>query len=308
MRRWTIALGAVVVAAAGAAVWWARSQPPEPPAVAAVPAAPPVIDAPAAASGAAPAIEAVASAPAPAASSARPPERRAQDLYADFQLAQGSTQLSTIERGIAAYEECFLYADAGGIEGFVTGSIPEGLDKAEWDRRANALRARARRCAGFASQDGRARLRELQDAAVAAGSLAERSRRVAQDPATAQEQTTVACAAVRGLPASRPAIRFIGPALNEAAARRPDHLLNAAAPPVRGIAVSLAMCDLDPAACSRMLGVADTACAEEGLCDLTSDRDYLQRSVAPEAFGAADALARQIVGLVARKDCAALFQ
>lgn len=303
-----LGVGVGVVGLAVALILWPRAPAPVP-TVATPASAPTSLPAPvvAAADPVAPRASEPALQPASAAS-AKPAERRGHDLYADFQLAQGSTQLATIERGINAYEECFLYANAGGIEGFISESIPEGLDKAEWDRRASALRSRARHCAGFASQDGRAKLRAMQDAAVSAGSLAERGRRVAQEPATSQEQSTVACAAVRGLPASRPAIRFIGPALHEAAARRADHLLNGVAPPVRSVAVSLATCDLDPAACARMLGVADSACAEEGLCDLTSDRDYLQRSVAPDTFAAADALAGRIVGLVERKDCVALFQ
>jgi hypothetical protein len=257
----------------------------------------------------APVVEPIASAPRPVASQASAVStKRFYDLFSDFQLAQGSTQLGTIEKGIAAYEECFLYATPGGIEGYVSDAIPDGLDKAEWERRASHLRSRARRCAGFADQDVQARLRELQEVAIKAGSIAERARKVAEDPQSAGEQATVACAVVKGMPASKAAVRFIGPALNQAAASREGHVLRRLPPEASGVAVSLALCDLDPDACRRMLGLADSACAEEGLCNLSSDRDYLQKTTPPDLFAAADDAAREIEAMVARGDCAALFE
>lgn len=238
-----------------------------------------------------------------------------RNLYADFQAAVGSSDMRTVEAGLAAWRKCAgqVWLGTSDIEDWVAMVMPANLSRDEWDRRARYARASAARCAGFARQgDLYEQSEALRRRAIELGSVSETLLRAIVDyaraSAPASSLVAVSCDQVKQYVADpSEGIRRITPALGNAARARPSHFLNGASDQARTIGINLALCDLDPQGCGihseRVLG----ACIQSGKCDYLNEVDYWKDETSPDIWNGAQGIRDNLVAAVRSGDCQSLF-
>lgn len=237
-----------------------------------------------------------------------------RNLFADYQTALGSSDLAAIERGLEAWHICVGYMGDGtdDTESYVNLVVPDGLSRAERDRRAQYARARAARCADFAMQSqAMQQVEDLSRKALELGSASERLRRMlfaspeaSVVPAALAEAS---CKMVTQYPQSGAGIRYITIAMHDASLHRPSHILNQTPRPARSVAINLAMCDLHPEGCGIYSSFVGSACVQSGRCDYQGEVEYRQATTAPAEYARAQELRRAIVVAVKTGNCSVLF-
>ncbi|WP_326535878.1 hypothetical protein [Pseudorhodoferax sp.] len=307
-----VGLVALVVALAVAMVfaWWPRSG--AVPAVVLAPAGMPRLQAGHEAPPLPPAV------PRQAAAEAAEPEPGPvfdqRDLFALFAQALSSDDPAVLARGIAAWRACSVYYGPWGLDRWLQLSIPAGLAPAEHARRERHGRASAQRCAGFAGQtEAMAQADALVERARAAGDPQEQLRdaliqqvRAPQD-GRVQAVTALACTVVRQQAEQPGALRWINPVLRQAAYRQPGHFLNTVSSEVASLAVTLALCDLNPQGCDAHSEFVLRACMRDGACHYAQAHDYWRDTAPADVQAAAQPLRTILVDKLRQADCATLF-
>lgn len=237
------------------------------------------------------------------------------NLFSVFQLAIGSSDPKTIERGLSAWRTCAGYVGLGSwdLETWLNEVLPEGLAPADRERRAKRGRASAARCAGFAGQlEAAEQADALSKHARELGLVSEQLRSAVFDsPWSAENQDTFArlsCAVVSQYPDNKHGIRLISIAMRSAAASRSSHLLNAVSPRARSVAINLAFCDLDPEGCNSHSNFVGSACMQSGACSYAREEDYWLATTPPEVLAEAQPLRTALVRLVNQRACNELFR
>lgn len=241
-----------------------------------------------------------------------------RDLYPDFLRALDSTEATLIAKGYEAWQQCAGYValGSGSIEGHIKSVIPPGLTPAEQERRARYIRLAAEKCRGFENRENLIHQAErMRQRLVDSGNLREvmmqellRSIQPGYDPTRLSER---ACEVLtHDVPFSW-AVRATTPALQSAAYRRADHILNANPDNrVRTIAVNLAMCDLHEEGCSLAKSRGNwigSICVQRGRCGYRDELEYWAGEMPPEVLEQAQPLRQQLVDAYKRRDCEALF-
>lgn len=237
-----------------------------------------------------------------------------EDLYPRFQAALSSNDLTTVERGLAAWNECVGYVGVGqgSLEQWLVSVMPKGLSPAERQRRAESRMKVALPCAGFARQPHLAAEGQmLMRRAAALGSphqlLSNELNKPEDERADHRRLAGLWCDLVRRHAGGGPEIRLASVGIYAAARRRPEHILNRVESNSRHLAINLALCDIDPPGCGLQSNFIGSACMQKGECDNRHEEQYWRRRSTPAEFAAAQPIRHALVRAIRQRDCRGLF-